>query len=209
MDPKLSFQIADAVESEILDGSLLPGAPLQQEALAARYQVSRQPVRAALEILRERRLVTLRPDRSVAVEGLDVEAFDEVMAIRGLLESEALRQALPALTPRDLLAARQLQERLEVEDDPVALADLDGAFHAALYAPCGNRRLLPMIEALRRETRRAYRGQPPGSAQRGLWNSDHRGLLAACESSDAVAAAAQLKTHLERARERCPQDQRP
>ncbi len=207
MDPNLSARIADSLEADILAGLLLPGVALQQEALAARFKVSRQPIRAALEILRERRLVALCSDRRVAVEGLSAAAFDELLATRAILETAALRTALRAgLGARDLLAARQLQERLEIEDDPKALAELDGAFHLSLYKACGNRRLLDLIEVLRRESRRAYCGQPPGSALRALWNDDHRALLAACEASDTGAAEELLNSHLERASQRCPKD---
>jgi DNA-binding GntR family transcriptional regulator len=195
MDPKLSQSIAREIEDDIRRGALPPGAILHQEALAERFGVSRQPIRLAVEALRAAGLVVARRDRRVEIAAPGAQALRDLLAVRRLVEREALALALPRQTPRDLLMARQLQERLEIETDPKMIEELDCAFHTALCRPCGNARLLGLIETLRREDRRPYVEQPPGSPERARWRDEHGALLAACAAGDGEAAQAALDRH--------------
>jgi DNA-binding GntR family transcriptional regulator len=195
MDPNSASAIAGAIEADIRRGRLPPGAVLRQDELAARFGVSRQPIRLAIEALRSAGLVTPRRDRSVEVAGISAQAREELLTLRQLVEREALLLALPHLDRRNLLEARHLQDRLEIETDPRLLEELDCAFHAALYKACGNGRLLKLIDDLRREDRRPYAQQQAGSPARKKWTRQHRQLLRRCAASDAAGAVAALDAH--------------
>jgi len=189
--------IATALRREIEGGSLPPGTVLKQELLAERFGVSRQPVRQALDRLLASGLLDRRPDRSLAVASLTEEQARELAEIRAALESMALRAALPLLGDSDLRKARRLNEDLIEEDDPAALEELDVAFHRTLYGRCGNRRLLSMIDELRRESRRAYLRQPKGSNERVILHAEHRAIIDACARRDEAEALKALSGHLQ------------
>lgn len=189
--------IATALRREIEGGSLPPGTVLKQELLAERFGVSRQPVRQALDRLLASGLLDRRPDRSLAVAGLTEEQARELAEIRAALESMALRAALALLGDSDLRKARRLNEDLIEEDDPAALEELDVAFHRTLYGRCGNRRLLSMIDELRRESRRAYLRQPKGSNERVILHAEHRAIIDACARRDEAEALKALSGHLQ------------
>ena len=193
MDPNA---IAGTIEEDVRADRLPAGTVLRQEELAERFAVSRQPVRLAIEILRASGIVIPRSDRSVEVAGVSARALGELLAVRLLVEREALALAIPRLGERDLLAARHLQERIEIEADPKALVELDSAFHATLYSPGGNARLLRLIADLRREDLRPYGEQAPGSANRRTLTRQHRALLRACQAGDVAGALAALEAHL-------------
>jgi len=195
MDPNMPGSIARQIEEDIRGGRLAPGALLQQEALAERFAASRQPVRLALEILRANGLAVARRDRSLEVAALSAEALRDLMAVRRLVEREALALALPRISERDLLEARQTQERIEIEIDPAELERLDRAFHAALYRAGGNARLLALVNELRGEDIRPYARQPPGSPARAAYAGQHRALLHACGVGNRESALAALDEH--------------
>jgi len=196
MDPNSAAVITSRLREEIRLGRLPPGSILRQDALAERFGVSRQPIRLAIEVLRTSGLVTVRRDRSVEVVGISAQALRDLLGVRVLVEREALVLAIPHLTERDILEARQLQERIEIETDPRLLEELDCAFHSALYKPCNNARLLKLIEELRREDRRPYGEQPVRSSARAKWSKQHRDLLRNCAIGDAASAVAVLEEHL-------------
>jgi DNA-binding GntR family transcriptional regulator len=196
MDPNLATEIARRLEDDIRIGRLSAGSVLRQDVLAARFRVSRQPVRMAIEILRASGAVTLRRDRSVEVVETSTQARRDLLAIRKLLEREALVLAVPQLEEGNLLKARHVQEQIEIENDPKRLEELDCAFHSALYQPCNNARLVKLIEELRREDRGPYHKQPIGSPARAQWSKQHRRLLRACAAGNVASAAAALETHL-------------
>ncbi|MGK9167868.1 GntR family transcriptional regulator [Inquilinus limosus] len=193
MDPN---SIANALRHDIERRVLPPDTVLHQESLAARFGVSRQPVRQALDRLLAEGLVARRPDRSLAVAGLSAEESRELTALRILVEGEALRLSLPRLEPRALRRAERLAAELAEEEDPATIEELDVAFHAALYDACGNARMLRLIDSLRREGRRAYSVQPKGSAFRAAMAEQHEAILAACRTGDVAAATAALAAHL-------------
>ncbi len=106
------------------------------------------------------------------------------------------------LTQADLLVAKRAQERFEIETEPDRLAQHDTDFHLALYAKCENRVLLDLISHPRRLNRRAYLGQPLGSATRDLCIQAHWQLLDAVTQIDSDRAIAVLQEHFEHAKER-------
>ena len=195
MDPNNVNTIVNAMEEEIVFGTLQPGDLLQQEVLAKRFGVSRQPVRAALEILGARNLVTRRPDRTVQVHGLSESASEEILNIRRLLEAEALSLAFEHLSERDLLSARQALEQFEIERDYKKVAYFDTAFHLSLYRPCGNETLIQLISDLRQASIRTYLGQPLGSNTRAQCINSHRAILAACNENNKDQALSLLASH--------------
>jgi DNA-binding GntR family transcriptional regulator len=196
MDPITPNAIAARLFDDIRSGALPPAAVLRQDELAARFGVSRQPIRLALQSLRAAGLVSVRPDRSLQVVGISREQLHDLVATRVLVEREALRLAIPRRGSKDVLEAAQMQQRLELETEPRLLEELDQAFHAALYRPCGNLRLLRLICELRSEDRRPYVEQAPGSANRSRWKKHHRRILKTYEAGDSDACLAALEQHL-------------
>ena len=202
MDPNIHTQIVRTLEAQILNGTLSPGAVLQQEDLAALFQVSRQPIRAVLEILAAKQLATRRPNRTFEVARLPEDTAREALAIRKVLEPMALAASIHRLSKRNLLRARQAQELFEIEDVPECLAEHDTAFHLALYSECQNALLLDQIASLRALSRRAYAAQPLGSNAREACIASHWDLLTTVEKQDADTAQAILMTHFDIAKDR-------
>ncbi len=193
MDPK---SITRALEGEIESGQLPPGAVLKQELIAERFGVSRQPVRQALDRLLGSGLVVRRPDRSLAVAVLSEREAADLSGLRAILETAALEQSLPSLSPAALRKAERLNEELFAEYDPLQIEDLDQQFHLTLYSGCTNARLLETIRTLRRESRRACLHQERGAQARVDFFDEHAALVAACVRRDFDSAAQHLRRHL-------------
>lgn len=189
------MRIANALREEI-ESEALAATGLRQDVLARRFGVSRQPVRAALAVLQGEGLIVKGGDRRHHLAEPDGATDDELLAVRELLECQALRRSLPRLEPLDLLEARQAEERIALDSEPARIEEHDVAFHQALYRRCGNARLLALIEQLRREDRRRYIAQVANQAIRAAMHDDHAAILAAAEAGDPTAALAALRRHL-------------
>lgn len=188
--------ITQTLQNDIQSGLLTPGTVLKQEELAARFGVSRQPIRHALERLRTSGLLEKRPDRSLAVTGLMARDVKELAQIRIALETTALTLSAPNLDASALRKARRLNEDLFEEESPEILAELDRDFHQTLYGACGNERLIKMIADLRNEARRAYALQPIRSRPRSAFYDEHAQILAALTEQDIQTACDILATHI-------------
>jgi DNA-binding GntR family transcriptional regulator len=127
--------LADSLRSEINGGHWPAGAALRQEDLAVRYGASRIPVREALGLLAAEGLITLEPNRGAYVATLDMAGVTEIFDLRQMLESSALRSAIPAHTPKTLAKLEAIQAQLAIEDEREGWLEGDRRFHDALYAP--------------------------------------------------------------------------
>jgi len=193
--------IAAALETDILGGAYRPGDDLKQGDIAARFSVSRIPVRDALQLLAARGLIDHSPNRRARIICLSRDAIDEVFDLRLLLETDCLRQAIRRLSAADLQRIETALAHSNIDAGGSHWAQGDWAFHRALYLPAGRPRQLAMIEDLRRTCRIHISGYGILPSRTGKWLQDHADLTAACRSREGDAAATILKDHIEEARQ--------
>jgi DNA-binding GntR family transcriptional regulator len=91
----------DSLKAMIVTGQLQPGARVLVEELAAKLNISRTPVREALNQLERDGLVSERPRQGYAVKEFDIVMFRESFEVRELLDGYATELATARLTPAD------------------------------------------------------------------------------------------------------------
>src|SRR5690348_11668607 len=127
--------VYDYLRKRILDGTLPPGTILSQVQLAQELGVSRTPLREALRLLQEERLVLAEHNHRVRVADINLEELETLYASRIMLEPLAVALTIPQLTASDLDAlARTLTDMTEASarHDPDAWEAANGRFHALL-----------------------------------------------------------------------------
>jgi DNA-binding GntR family transcriptional regulator len=194
--------VAETLRNAITSGTIGASEPLRQEELAARFGVSRMPVRDALRRLQAEGLVAYHPHRGAFVADLGREDVGEIFQLRFLLEAEALRLSIPALTRGQLDRANAILDEIDAESDVAHWGALNLRFHMALYAACGSRRLLEVIEQQYPAADRHVRVLLSHLRYREASQEEHRQLLALCRRGDIASAVALLKDHFEAARSR-------
>lgn len=192
----LPHRIRDQLRDEILSGVLPAGTPLKQDALAARFQTSRIPVREALRQLEMEGLVAYPLNRGAVVMRMDVDQICELLDIRIALESYALRAAVPNMARADLETLESILQAYDNADSAAQWAELIRRFHLALCAPANNTRLRRLIEEYGLYTDRyTHEMLSPAAGRDGL-RADHRRILDACREQDGELAASLLQAHL-------------
>src|SRR3954449_6690629 len=93
---RLADTLRNQLEQDIVTGALRPGARLDEQSLAARFGVSRTPIREALIQLATAGLVTLQPRRGAFVTSLSlkeiIERFEVMAALEGACGTLAARR---------------------------------------------------------------------------------------------------------------------
>ena len=186
------------LKQAILSGALLPGTPLRQEELAARFEMSRMPIREALRQLEAQGLVDFEPHRGAIVVEITLADADDNFAIRSALEPQALRLSLPHLGPDDFALADDLIAEIDSESDPARMGELNRRFHMTLYAAAGLPRLLALTEQHLVAADRYLRFHLATDGDMG--QAEHRALATACRAGNETEAVAVLNRHLARAR---------
>lgn len=185
--------VLSAVREAILAGIFEPGARLRQEELAELFGTSRIPVREALRALEYEGLVRSEPHRGFTVTALDADDVEEVYDLRILLESHALRLALPLLTDEDLAELEQLYNQMTTAADPDEQLAARERFYLRLYSVTGRPRLVGLIARLRQEVARALRWPTLQHAP-----TMHEHFFEAVRTGDVERAVAQLAGHYRR-----------
>ncbi len=185
--------VLTSVRKAILSGVLGPNARLRQEELADVFGTSRIPVREALRALEYEGLVTSEPHRGFTVTALDADDVEEVYDLRILLESEAVRLALPLLTDVDLEELETMFQAMQAATTPDEQLASRERFYLRLYSVTGRPRLVGLIMRLRQEVARVLRWATITHS-----SSIHEHFFEAVRVGDADRAVAHLSGHYRR-----------
>jgi DNA-binding GntR family transcriptional regulator len=150
----LAASIRTRLRDAILRGEFAPGERLREVEIAARYQVSRGPVREALMQLEQEGLVYLRRNRGAIVARLARADLEEVYSLRLALERLAVARAARSATEADLthLDAILREFRGSGSEQPLTeqeAADQDVRFHDAIYLAAHHERLYAAWSGIR------------------------------------------------------------
>jgi DNA-binding GntR family transcriptional regulator len=188
--------IAEALRAAIVDGTLAPGAPLRQDAIARHFSVSAIPVREALRQLESEGWARVEMNKGATVAPLSANEAREIYEIRSALESLALGLAIPNHTAETLREAARLCSDAEREADPSLYVARNAAFHMSLYAPAGRPQLVDMIGMLHRRGDRYLRLKFGLPSYKGESDNEHAALLDAVQRRDIPTAQSLVAAHL-------------
>jgi DNA-binding GntR family transcriptional regulator len=193
--------IASELRTDLVEGTLRPGAELSQVELAKRFGVSRIPVRDALQILAGEGLVDIHPVRGARAIELSPKEIREIYDLRVLLECDCLRHAANTLTAADLDDIERIRRKSDIDATTPDWKTADWAFHRAIYSRAERPRQVAMIERLRRtcEVYVAAYSTIPKKMPR--WLAGHRQIVQYLREGEVELAAEALRAHLEGAAE--------
>jgi DNA-binding GntR family transcriptional regulator len=198
----LRESVYEAILDMIITGSLRPGQHLVENELAVLLGVSRQPVREALQWLKNDGWVELRPGHGAFVHTPTAAEADQLLAVRTLLEAESARLAASNATEPGLQRLRELCERgvaaLDGEDIEGMVA-ANAEFHTAVTQLSGNEVLVELAAQVDRRVRWYF---TPVARHRGpqSWE-EHAALIEAIVAGDGDRAARVMREHTEHTRQ--------
>ena len=195
------------LRNEIIDGTLEPGAKLRTEELRARYDVSGSTIREALTRLLGEALVTSEGQRGFRVAEASLEDFRDLTAVRKLIETEALKQAIGVggeTWEAEIVAAfyrlSKAEERLR-EDPAGASAEFEARnrdFHRALIAACPSPWLHRLHALLYQQSERYRRLVASKRTIPRDVHAEHQGIFDATLARNADLAVKLAGEHIER-----------
>lgn len=198
----LRESVYNAILDMIVGGDLRAGQHLVENELAGSLGVSRQPVREALQGLKNDGWVDLRPGLGAYVHSPTLEEADQLLVVRGLLETESARLAARHTSGAGAEELRGICRRgtaaLEVEDVETLVA-ANAELHAAITRLSGNTVLMELVAQVDRRVRWYYR---PIARHRGAQSwQEHAELIEAIAGGDDERAAAAMRRHTEATRQ--------
>lgn len=206
----LGDAVANVLRGAILDGSLKPGQPLHENALARQLSVSRSPIREALIQLERESLVVSRMNRPTVVRRPSPEEITQVYTLRSALEGIAARwaaeratSALVTLLGQKADALNQATLASERGADP-AVVGLALDFHATIAEAAGSLELQRLLQSLCNQIQLVMAaGLASLTARRtDEIHAEHLALIAAIAAKDGDLAEQLASAHVRGARDR-------
>ncbi len=149
-----ALSVMERIRSFILDGTVHAGERMNEVRLSKSLDVSRTPVRAALQALAGEGLLDYAPNRGFIVRefplGVIVDAYEIRASLEGLAARFAAERGLSdserATIEKSLVAGDELLSRgVFAEGDLLIYRGINGDFHDTLLAAARNRMLSEMI----------------------------------------------------------------
>lgn len=187
------------LKNAITSGAIGPGERIVETTVARRLSVSRTPVRAAIKLLEDQRLLTRKAGAGIVVRELTPDELDDIYVTRAVLMGLAARLAAQRMAPHVLARLRALQDEIEnltQEESFRRLALVNEEFHDTIVAASRNDILRAILDEIHLSTIRYTNPslQISGRATEAL--SEHRELIAALAQRDAEGAEILARTHV-------------
>jgi len=202
----LATVVRRELERRILAGELVPGAKLNEEEVAATFNVSRGPVREAFRALESTGLLRVEKNRGVYVRQVSVAEADEIYEVRAGIDELIGRLLAERITPQQVAELRSLLRKMQQQArarNVAAYYPLNVQFHGRLAEYTGNRTLLATYQRLvnalhlyRRETLARGADSFPISTR------EHEAIVDALAAGDADRAGQLLYEHAMESRDR-------
>lgn len=188
-----------ALEDAILSGEFAPGDRLDEGQLAARFGVSRTPIREALLQLGAEGLIELRPRRGAVVSAVSPQKLLEMFETMAELEAACGRFAARRMTPEDEAAILDAHGRCidaAGRGDTEAYYEDNRDFHEAIYKASRNAFLSEQAHALHKRLSPYRRIQLRARQRLAQSLKEHQGIVDALSAGDGDLAATRLREHV-------------
>lgn len=198
---RLADQAYELLKERILTRQLLPGQRLSVPAIAEDLELSRSPVREAVQRLVQEGLGTERPHSGAVVASADLPALVDLYLVRAELEGLSAQLAAgagDALLVADLESIQVGHEQAHEAATRSQMIRADVDFHARVLRSAGNpeltRMLEPVLQRMLLGMLEADRDWPVQAI------AEHREIIAALRSGDAEQARRCMTAHVLRVR---------
>ncbi len=149
----LKSQIIKVLWQLIIEGKLIPNEPLREVYLSELLNISRTPLREALQQLEWEGIVVSESRKGYRLAQFSESDIVEIYPLRAKLESFALElSGLPS--QRVLEELCEINRKIGRTELPKEIVELDERWHLLLISNCPNKRLVKMIKILHRQSQR-------------------------------------------------------
>ncbi|MGR9087523.1 MAG: GntR family transcriptional regulator [Gammaproteobacteria bacterium] len=188
----------------ILNFEIQPNSRLTETELASYFNVSRTPIREALQRLETEGLITIRPKQGCFVRGIDFDEFSDLYQVRGCLEVLSLETACTHMADGNLNKLSLIWETcpsVSAPGDAERIADLDEDFHLKLAEGGGNRVLVKMLADINHRIRIVRRLDFTDRQRIQKTYEEHYSILQCLLRRDFLSAKTEMLRHIKKSEE--------
>jgi DNA-binding GntR family transcriptional regulator len=201
---RISDQVYQYLRNEIVEGRLTPGQRISPDEFAERLNISKMPIKEAIERLVGEGLLEVQSRRGTFVARLDPVELAETFEVRCALEVLAGKLAVRHIAKADIERLRQLiaaMEQSNAKTDVRLHLEQNAEFHELIVKRSGNRKLFETWRRLRTPIHVAgiHSRTDDWIDRVSREQREHRAIVRALEQRDPAAVEQALTNHILRA----------
>ena len=199
---RLADRVYEAVKGMVFNFELLPGTRFSEADLTQRLNVSRTPLRQALQKLESQGFLQVLPKMGWFVAPIDFDVMDELYDLRILMECHSVQilcemSMHPPLTELTDFWLAPVEKRLT---DGAEVGKLDEAFHTKLVATTNNREMLRVHQDITERIRLIRRLDFTIADRVNGTYDEHAAILKAILKNRAQEAQRLVRAHIEQSK---------
>ncbi|HEV2676385.1 MAG TPA: GntR family transcriptional regulator [Aliidongia sp.] len=192
----IAMQIYRHLRRLIVAGDYAPLQSLSENELAARFRVSRTPIREALGKLEEEKLVSILPQYGTFVAPIVPDRVFSDQFVREALECAAIGEAATRCTEADARILWAIIEDQRNASSEKAFFAADEAMHRALMAVADQEAAWQVVDAAKVNIDRIRHLSVRHTFKRRLILTEHERIIDAVVAHDRERAVAAMREHL-------------
>lgn len=201
--------VYEGLRSRILSGHYAVREKLTEESIAKEYNTNRSRVRTAFLKLVDEGLLESEPHKGVTIKEISLKEAMEILAIRKLLEVQAIKEACRNISSEQLRGLESvlysMQQAIDSKDFEI-YSKMNTSFHEIIYQAASQATLYNVLISLKtRLMRYQYKiALIPGRAEKSL--QEHKNIYQALVERDEKAAETHVNEHIDHLREHIVQN---
>lgn len=187
----LSTQVYRQIKVSILTCKLKPGQMVYESDLIQQYGVSKTPIREALKLLTQDRLIQSIPGTCYIITPVTVKDVNEIWEMRAILEEATAVRAARLITDQQVKELEKLVGEvflIQNLDDLYRWYQQNTAFHLAMAQISNNARLISVLHNTLDEATRFLLMDPQMPPDTSEWVNQHLRIVSALRERDGALA---------------------
>nr|WP_255702388.1 GntR family transcriptional regulator [Peptoniphilus sp. KCTC 25270] len=197
---QLSAVAFNIIKDEILTLKLLPGQPIREKELTERLEISRTPIRSAIQQLTNEGFIEFHKTKGNLVSKLSVDHYLKIFDLREALEMVSIRLATQNWTKEDIEALEKewREHNREVSKDvldkeKILMADVN--FHDLISKASKNELIQVELKKVNEKFYR-YNYLADTILRSGKTNEEHKAIIEMIKTRNSTLAENMMAQHL-------------
>ncbi len=187
--------VVENLRKRILTGKIKPGERINQDVIAKEFNVSKIPIREALQLLRGEGYVLIEANKGALATPINTDQIDELFELKVLIEADLLAASLPLISDEKLTEAQLVIEKINLASSPQQWNDLNIEYYNCLYSGIRRPQTEEMLNVIKTKIARFNYACFKGINKTKQYMSICK-LLEYCVDRKIESAVQQLKQHL-------------
>lgn len=186
----------------ILTMELPPGTYISRNDIAEQLEISKTPIREALQLLEQNRLVKIFPQSKTQVTKINIDEIKRSNFLRVAIETEVIKKMISIYDEEALeKMAKNLEKQEKIIGDYAKLDEfdeLDNEFHNIMFKAVGQEELNDLLRSKLGHKKRANRLELPINGKPRKIYEDHKNIYEAIKEKNLEKADEYIRIHLSR-----------